>query len=349
VLAGQSRQIAVHGDAHHEQDVAVLEYLVARSEARAGLAWAEAVAGDTERAQRLLDELDGLHDGDHTLRLDREVARGHLLIGSGRFAESYDPFLRAATLAGELGRPDMAYACLINGASAAACAADFERSLAFAERCRVLVRAAGLVPLEANALAARSYVLTRLGRLDEAAESAASVAELADRLDDTKLAAMADHDRGMVCHAGGDQETAATLLARALTGEPPVSRALARLTRAESLTTLGRLEEAERELRATALEPLGSGDFPDTLVARLARVQGLIAAARGDARLAARRLEEAARTWRRRAGAERAGDSYMAVLADFGRPPVLGLVEPARELERVERELATLAEAVPDP
>jgi hypothetical protein len=35
------------------------------------------------------------------------------------------------------------------------------------------------------------------------------------------------------------------------------------------------------------------------------------------------------------------------VLADFVRPPVLGLVEPRRELERVERELAALGETVP--
>jgi hypothetical protein len=37
----------------------------------------------------------------------------------------------------------------------------------------------------------------------------------------------------------------------------------------------------------------------------------------------------------------------MAVLADFGRPPVLGLVEPWRELARVEGELAALGETVP--
>ena len=126
-----------------------------------------------------------------------------------------------------------------------------------------------------------------------------------------------------------------------------MSRALARLTRAESLVALGRLEQAEEELRATALEPLDSGDFPDTLVARLSRIQGLIAAARGDQALAAKRLEESARTWRRRAGAYRLGDRYMAVMVDLGRPPVLGLVEPRRELERVEAELASLREALP--
>jgi hypothetical protein len=39
----------------------------------------------------------------------------------------------------------------------------------------------------------------------------------------------------------------------------------------------------------------------------------------------------------------------MAVLADFGRPPVLGLIEPRRELERVEAELAALRETQPTP
>jgi hypothetical protein len=37
----------------------------------------------------------------------------------------------------------------------------------------------------------------------------------------------------------------------------------------------------------------------------------------------------------------------MAVMVDLGRPPVLGLVEPRRELERVEAELAALGDAIP--
>jgi tetratricopeptide (TPR) repeat protein len=209
------------------------------------------------------------------------------------------------------------------------------------------MREAGLAPLEANALAARCHILVRLGRLKEANASAAAEAEIAERLDDPALSAVADHDRGMACHAAGDHERAAELLSAALERDPPVSRPLARLARAESLVALDRLDEAEDELRATALEPLGSGDFPDTLVARLARVQGLIALARGDHALATKRLEEALRTWRRRARAERPGDRYMAVLADFGRPPVLGLIEPRRELERVEAELGALRETQP--
>src|ERR671931_322918 len=47
----------------------------ARAEALAGLAWAEAVAGDPERAQELLDRLDDDPDPDPAAELDREVAR----------------------------------------------------------------------------------------------------------------------------------------------------------------------------------------------------------------------------------------------------------------------------------
>jgi Tetratricopeptide repeat len=121
-----------------------------------------------------------------------------------------------------------------------------------------------------------------------------------------------------------------------------VSRPPVRLARAEALVRLGRLEDAERQLRATALEPVATHDFPDTLVPRLTRIQGLIAAARGDRERAERYLHEAADGWRRRAGAELRGDQYVATLADLGRPPVAGLVEPARELERVLAELESL-------
>jgi hypothetical protein len=154
---------------------------------------------------------------------------------------------------------------------------------------------------------------------------------------------MAQHDRGIVALAAGDLERADELLAAALEGDAPVSRPLARLARAEALLGLKRLAEAEAELRTTALEPVGPSDLPDTLVPRLTRLQGLIAAARGDRDLAERRLREAAEGWQRYVPAEGQGDRYVAALADLGRPPVLGLVEPQRELERVLAELAALA------
>ncbi len=73
-----------------------------------------------------------------------------------------------------------------------------------------------------------------------------------------------------------------------------------------------------------------------------ARVQGLIAAARGDTSVAARRLDEAAAGWRRVLDRTRDGERYTSSFADLARPPVLGLVEPERELDRVLSELANL-------
>jgi hypothetical protein len=79
----------------------------------------------------------------------------------------------------------------------------------------------------------------------------------------------------------------------------------------------------------------------------MAFVQGLIAAARGDEVLARRRFEEAARGWRAvlATAARTTGGDYLAALVDLGRPPVVGLVEPARELALVDREQALLAAA----
>jgi hypothetical protein len=127
----------------------------------------------------------------------------------------------------------------------------------------------------------------------------------------------------------------------------PVSRPLARLLRAEALARDGRPDEAEHELRAVALEPVGPADRPGTLVARMSHVQGLIALRRGNRSLAAKRLREAESGWLRRSGqgsAEHdsaAGQGYVAALIDLGRPPVAALVEPAKELAALRADIAT--------
>ena len=144
------------------------------------------------------------------------------------------------------------------------------------------------------------------------------------------------HDRGLLAGC-----------VRRARGPPPPSSAspsisaprsaapLARLLLAEALATAGRPDEAEGELRAVALEPVSPADLPDTLVARMSQVQGLIALRRGNFPLAARRLREAETGWLRRCGqgrAERdrdAGQGYVAALIDLGRPPMTALVEPA--------------------
>jgi hypothetical protein len=70
-------------------------------------------------------------------------------------------------------------------------------------------------------------------------------------------------------------------------------------------------------------------------------VQGLIARARGDHDEARRRFAEAAQGWRRllHRPADEGGEEFVANLLDLGRPPVVGLVEPVRELARVSAEL----------
>jgi hypothetical protein len=135
----------------------------------------------------------------------------------------------------------------------------------------------------------------------------------------------------------------------------PVSRPLARLLRAGELARSGHGDEAERELRAVALEPVSPADWPDTLVARMSHVQGLVALSRGDKGLAARRLRDAAAGWRRRlpaagaghagdsaAGDSAAGDRYVAALIDLGRPPIAGLVRPEAELAALRADMDTL-------
>jgi ATP/maltotriose-dependent transcriptional regulator MalT len=267
------------------------------------------------------------------------------LVRRGLFRESYDAEIAGGQAAERMRRPDLACSCWLNAACAAVCAGEFDDALAFADRAQRVVRGHRLVWFEVHNAAARAYILARLGRLDEATQAALEEASAAERSDAPELRATAEHDRGMIALACGEYQQAAELLGCALAHDAKVSRPLARLARAEALARAERCEEAEAEIRATALEPVSPGDFPETLVARMTRIQGLIASARGDAPLAARRFEESAAGWRRVLGRPRDGEGYAHSFADLARPPVLGLVEPERELERVLSELADLEKA----
>jgi tetratricopeptide (TPR) repeat protein len=331
-----------HGVAEtSEKALAVLDHVDGehpemRGEALAAMGWAEAVAGNVERAEELIAQVaDAAARTDPGDLLAYDIGHAHslALIRRGLFEEAYAPAIAAGETALRAGRPDLAYGCWINAAGAAAAAHDHERALQYADRAAEGVAGKGMLGIEHQLLAARSAVLQRMGRLEEARACADAERDIADLTGDPNLSATAAHDRGMVALATGDHADAERLLHEALEGGASVSRPLARLARAEALARLGRCGEAEAELRATALEPVGPSDFPDTLVPRLTRVQGLVAAQRGDLDLAARRLEEAADGWRRRVTANSA-EGLTSALADFGRP-VIGLVDPDRELERV--------------
>jgi len=75
-------------------------------------------------------------------------------------------------------------------------------------------------------------------------------------------------------------------------------------------------------------------------------MQGAIAEARGEHAAAELRLGEAEAIWRRLLVGTARGDLFASSLADLGRPPVGGLVEPAVELGRVLADRACMLAAL---
>lgn len=315
-----------------------------RREALAAMAWAEAVAGSVEQAEHLLSELHGLtmdEPVDDLSTYDIGHARAFAAMRRGDFEAAYAPSIAAGEAIARAGRPDLAYGCWGNAAGAAAAAGEFTRALEFLDRGEAILAGKGLAVLEMQILAGRSFLLLRMDERDRARVAADAEVALAARIGEPQLLAMAAHDRGLVALADKDYPLAAQLLGEALIEGAPISRALTRLARAEALAHSGAAQEASAEVRATALEPLRASDWPETLVPRLARAQGLIAAAAGDRPLAIKRLQESLDGWRRQISRQSRGERMAAVLADLGRP-VVGLVEPERELEHVAAELESI-------
>jgi len=309
-----------------------------RREALAAMAWAEALDGSLEEAERLLAELASGSTGGDLDTYDIYHPRAFVLMRRGEFADSCAAAVAAGEAIERVGRPDLSYACWSEAAAAAAAAGEGPRALELIDRGLGALAGKGLHSLEVHLLSARSFILTRLGRLDEARAACQAELELADRIGVPGLNAMARHDLGLVALEEGSFPEAARLLSGALAEPAPISRPMTRLAVAEAYARAGELTRAGDELRATVLEPVRPSDFPEALVPRLARVQGLIARARGDRQEALRRLTEARAGWERLL-ARGGGSANMAtVLADLGRP-VVGLVEPARELARVHAEL----------
>ena len=313
-------------------------------EAIAALAWGEAVAGSVEEAERLLASMQDL-DRDDLTTYDIGHARAFALMRRGRFVESYPPSIAAGEAAARLGRPDLAYGCWSNAAGAATAAGELERALEFLDRSEDAVGNRGLVSPEFQLLGARSFVLRRLGRLDQARACTDAERQLAERVGSAELVAWAAHDAGLVSLDRGEFARAASELSAALVDAVEISRASTRLALAEAYVGCGELERAAAEVRECVLEPMRPSDFPAALVPRLTRMQGLIALASGDIELAGRRLAEAHAGWDRLRRGAQTGEAMSAMLADLGRP-VVGVVDPGWELARVERELEGVSNAV---
>ena len=119
----------------------------------------------------------------------------------GLFHESYAAQTAAGEAAERIGRPDQACSCWLNAACVAACAGEFERALGFIERGERTLAGQRLVWYEVHFLAARAYVLARLGRLENAWAAAEQEAAAAERADTPELRATAEHDQGMIALA----------------------------------------------------------------------------------------------------------------------------------------------------
>ena len=237
-----------------------------------------------------------------------------------------------------IGRPDLAYGAWVNAAGAATAAGQHQRALEFLDRATAAIVGRGLIGIKVDVVAAKAFVLSSLRRLEDARRAVEAEQTVAEQLAQPDRLAMASHDRGLVALEEGEWELAAQLLGASLFEQAPISRPVTRIALAEALARGGHAEQAAEEVRAAVLEPVSPGDFPATLVPRLARVQGLIACAREDYAEAARRFEESIAGWERLLAANLRADSLAGVLADLGRP-VVGLVEPERELARARADL----------
>ena len=306
-----------------------------RTQVLVGLAWNEASAGDPARAELALAAAAALGTApDPEAAAELEIARLIVAMRLSRFAECEAIASRAGTTIDHVRRPDLAYVVWTMTACALACSGELDAALRCADR--GIVATCGIPVVTVPCLAARAHLLSRMGRHQEATATAVELIVTAERLDSTALLAVARYDAGLVALAAGRACDAVDLIGRALDDGAVVSRPAARLALAEARAAAGDPTEATAELRRAALEPVSQADQPWTLVPQMTRVQALIARAQGDHATARRRFGEAAEGWRRRADHNRAaGEEYMAALVDLGRPPVVGLVDPAWELRRV--------------
>jgi len=190
------------------------------------VAWGEATAGDPALVDGLLDEVTGLlPQPDASTTADLEGVRLHALIRLGRFDECRSVADRAGAAAVAARRPDLAYGAWVN----AACVLRRRRpggALTMADRAIAAVD--GIAMLTVRCLAARTHLLSRLGRHDEATACVRGQLELARRLDSAPLEALTWYDAGLVALAAGRFGEAAGLLEDALDAGAELSRPAAR-------------------------------------------------------------------------------------------------------------------------
>ena len=197
-------------------------------------------------------------------------------------------------------------------------------------------------------------MLARLGRHDEAADDAAAGAGV--RRPARRPRAWPrppPTTAGLVALAAGRYAEAADLLGGRSTAGADVSRVAAGLTRAEALALAG---DPDGGHRPAARPRCSSRSAGPTSPGRWCRgspgCRPWSRTPAGDRAVDPPRLDEC----RPRPGAacsdtaeDDAGEGYLASLVDLGRPPIVGLVEPARELARIDAAVLAAAPSDPEP
>jgi DNA-binding SARP family transcriptional activator/tetratricopeptide (TPR) repeat protein len=316
-----------------------------------GLAWNEAVAGDPARALTALTELGNTLpvDADPEDRLDLIDIRMQGLIRQARFSEAADLVRTARVILALDDSAGKGWRITINAVAALVCQGDDEGALAFAERSVEDARDAPA--LLAGSLGSLAHLQARTGRPAEARATLAEQQRVVDRLAAPEFAVSAAADAGLVAMALGEASEAADRLGEALDGGLASWRPSTSLARAEALALAGNPEAALAQLRSALEEPTCPADQPWSLLPRVSFVQAVIAVARDDPDEAMRRLDEARSAWKRvlpQVGTL-TSEGYLANLLDLGRPPVLGLVEPQRELDRIQALRDSLAARPGEP
>ena len=191
-----------------------------------GTAWCESAAGDPARTALLLDQVASLvTDPDDTIVAEMANAELMSMIRLSQFTECEAVAARAAAAARRAGRPVVAFGVWIQSACALSGSGDLAGALRAADAAVAATR--GMTVLELQCLAARGFVLSRLGRHAEALPLAREQLAMAERMDSAAIAARARHDAGMISLAAGRHAEAAHLLEQALaegaevTARPP--------------------------------------------------------------------------------------------------------------------------------
>ena len=322
-----------------------------RAQVLVGLAWNEGADGRPGPRTPLLAEVrelvapSGRAGGASADELvaETESARLITLIRLGRFAECEAVAEAAGAAADRLRRPDLAYVIWIQTTCALTCAGDHEGALRTAERGIAATRdVAGASPCPASPRGRTCW--PGCGRHGEAAEVVAELLATAGRLDSPPLLAVARHDAGLVALAAGRHARgggpAARRARRRRRGQPagrpagggrgagvrggprtrpPPSSAAPRWSPSGPPTSRGRSCRGWRACRAWWRGPEATTPRPGGGSPRRRRA--------GDA---------AGAGWR---GAPRS--TWRRWSTSAGRP-IVGLVEPDRELARVVAELAEL-------